>query len=136
MKHAGNCLCGAVQYESSADPLDVGYCHCKMCQKLSGSTVLPWASFLLENFAYTRGAPKVYRSSSHGRREFCGDCGSQIAFRSANRPKTVEINVGTLNEPGKFKPQYHIWCDSRIAWFEIADSLPRHAKAGPTGSDT
>ena len=132
MNHAGSCLCGAVQYESSTDPVDVGYCHCRMCQNLSGAPVLPWASFAIEHFSYTKGEPKVYRSSSHGQREFCAECGSQIAFRSMDRQSTVEINVGTLRDPTKVAPQYHIWCDSKITWFETDDDLPRHPRSGPT----
>lgn len=124
MIHAGGCLCGAIRFESRDDPVDCGYCHCKICQNLSGSAVLPWASFLIKKFAYTKGRPKIYRSSSYGQREFCGQCGSQIAFRDIERPRTIEINIGTLDCPESFKPQHHIWCDSSIPWFEINDNLP------------
>jgi hypothetical protein len=105
-----------------------------MCQKLSGAPVLAWASFRLEHFAYTKGSPKVYRSSSHGQREFCADCGSQIAFRDRERQGTIEINVGTMDDPEKLKPEYHIWCSSRISWFQTDDTLLRHPASGPGGS--
>jgi hypothetical protein len=131
MSHRGSCLCKAVQFESSSDPIDTGYCHCTMCQKLSGAPVLAWASFNANNFRYTKGKPKVYRSSSHGQREFCAECGSQIAFRDSNRRDTVEINVGTMNQPENFAPQYHIWCDSRISWFDTDDKLPRYPGSAP-----
>lgn len=131
MKHAGGCLCGALRYESSADPADAGYCHCRMCQSISGSSVLPWASFAVDGFSYTQGEPKVYRSSEQGQREFCGNCGSQIAFRATDRRDFVEINTGTLDDPESVRPQYHIWYDSRVAWFEIDDDLPRYAQSAP-----
>jgi hypothetical protein len=131
MKHAGGCLCGAVRYESSADPVDAGYCHCRMCQLTSGSSVLPWASFAVEGFSYTQGEPKVYRSSANGQREFCGNCGSQIAFRGTDSRGLVEINTGTLDAPERVMPQYHIWCDSRVPWFDIDDDLPRYPKSAP-----
>jgi len=133
MNCVGGCLCGAVRYEASTSPLDVGYCHCRMCQKVSGAPVLPWASFAVESFAYTESQPQVYRSSAHGQREFCAQCGSQIAFRATDENKTVEINVGTLEDPTSVCPQYHIWCDSQISWFEIHDDLPRHPRSGPIG---
>jgi hypothetical protein len=134
MKHAGGCLCGAVRFESSAGSLDSGYCHCTMCQKLSGAPVLAWASFSLEHFDYTNGAPEVYLSSPHGQREFCAACGSQIAFRDRARQGTIEINVGTMDEPERFPPQYHIWCSSKIGWFETHDGLPRYAESGPSAA--
>ncbi|MDH4049238.1 MAG: GFA family protein [Gammaproteobacteria bacterium] len=130
MIHHGSCLCGALQFEATADPIDAGYCHCRMCQKLSGASALPWAAFLVNDFRYTKGKPKVYRSSAHGQREFCADCGSQIAFRDSSNEKTVEINVGTMNEPGRFPPRCHIWCDSKVEWFDTDDDLPRYPKSG------
>lgn len=131
MSHKGGCLCGGLRYEATAGPLDAGYCHCRMCQILSGSTVLPWVSFERSGFSYVKGSPRIYRSSSHGQREFCSTCGSQIAFRSTDRPTTVEINTGTLDDPETMPPGYHIWYESRISWFDIADDLPRHAGNGP-----
>jgi hypothetical protein len=128
MKHTGGCLCAALRYASTSDPIDTGYCHCTLCQKISGAPVLAWASFAEDHFAYVSGKPKVYRSSAHGQREFCADCGSQIAFRSTANRGTVEINLGTLDEPENFPPQYHIWCDSRIDWFDTDDDLPRYPR--------
>ena len=85
-----------------------------------------------DRFSYTSGPPKIYKSSSHGRREFCANCGSQIAFRSTDDEATIEINVGTLDEPGAVLPEYHVYCDSQISWFETVDDLPRYPGAGPT----
>jgi hypothetical protein len=48
----------------------------------------------------------------------------------------VDLNVGSLDEPEVLSPEYHIWTDSRIPWFDTADSLPRYADDGPDdGSD-
>ena len=134
MIHAGGCLCGGARYESREDAVDSGYCHCRMCQILSGSAVLPWASFSIDAFIYNKGEPKIYQSSSYGRREFCANCGSQIAFRATHPSRTIEINVGTLDDPERINPKYHIWCDSRIPWFETDDDAPRYPRSGPEGS--
>lgn len=132
MNHSGHCLCGAVRFEAEADPVAVGYCHCRMCQRISGAPNLPWASFPTDRFSYTSGTPKVYRSSAHGQREFCAECGSQLAFRSVDQPGKIEINVGALDDTSKVMPQYHIWCNSKISWFETKDELPRFSESGPT----
>lgn len=130
MTYTGGCLCGAVRYESTAAPRDAGYCHCRMCQISSGAPVLPWASFALGEFSYVKGGPKVYRSSRDGQREFCETCGSQLAFRPLGG-ETIEINTGTLDDPAAVRPQYHIWCDSRVSWFDVDDELPRHPESAP-----
>lgn len=131
MTYQGGCLCGKVRFASSLKPVDVGYCHCRMCQKISGAAALPWATFALATFDYVDGKPRVYRSSSHGQREFCNRCGSQIAFRSSGRAGTIEINVGTLDDPATVAPQFHIYYESRIPWFDTDDDLPRYARGEP-----
>ncbi len=136
MKYAGGCLCGALRYTSSAEPVEAGYCHCRMCQKLSGAAVLPWVSFPTGSFSYTEGSPKIYTSSKWGQREFCAECGSQIAFRTTDKDATVEINAGTLDDPAAVTPQYHIWCNSRVSWFDTADDLPRYPESRRTQSET
>ena len=122
----GGCLCGALRYRVDAEPLDTGYCHCTMCQRSTGAPVLAWASIPVESFAYTRGQPAIYRSSSWGQREFCASCGAQICYRDTEGAKTVEINVGGLDEPASYPPKHHIFTGDRIPWFETADDLPQY----------
>ncbi len=126
----GGCLCGSLRYSARGEPVDVGYCHCRVCQRSSGAPVLAWASFPAEAFAYTTGSPASYRSSPGAVREFCLKCGTQIAFRE-DGARTVDFNVASLDEPTALSPQYHIWTESRIPWFETADALPRYPDAGP-----
>jgi hypothetical protein len=120
----GGCLCGALRYRCNAPPTDVGYCHCRLCQRSSGAPVLVWASIPVDHFSYETGDPAIYRSSSTGQREFCATCGTQIAFRGQGRPAEVDINVGSLDDPSSVKPRRHIWTASRIPWFKTADDLP------------
>lgn len=131
----GGCLCGAVQYRVSAQPIDAGYCHCRICQRSSGAPTLAWLTVSVDGFSYTKGRPAIFRSSSHSQREFCGTCGTQIAFRRSASPKTVaktiDVTLASLHDPSRIAPQYHIWRQSRIAWFETSDSLPRHEDSGP-----
>ena len=129
----GGCLCGSLRYCARGEPVDVGYCHCRMCQRSSGAPALAWASFPADAFGYTEGTPANYRSSSKARREFCQKCGTQIAFRE-DGGATVDLNVGSLDRPAALAPQYHIWTESRIPWFDTADALPRYPDAGPDGA--
>ncbi|SMF33135.1 Uncharacterized conserved protein [Tistlia consotensis] len=128
---AGGCHCGALRYEVTAAPLDSGYCHCRICQRLSGAPAMVWASVRLGAFRYTKGRPRIYRSSDWGRREFCGDCGSQLAFRTAGPSATLDINLPTLDVPERLAPRRHTWVTSRLSWFRTADDLPEHPDDGP-----
>ena len=123
----GGCLCGAVRYTCQQVPDEILYCHCRMCQRASGAPVVAWAGFASEVFSYTKGKPRTYHSSPDVgvRREFCGDCGSQLVWRRTDG--YIGINVGTLDEPGQFAPRdYHMCTESQLAWFKVYDSLPRY----------
>jgi hypothetical protein len=130
MEFTGGCLCGAVRYSSSIEPLEVGYCHCRMCQRLSGAVVVPWAIFPVDGFIYTKGQPKIYASSSHAQREFCEECGAQIAFRTSKRSNNVDITIGTLDDPESVRPGFHVWYESKVSWLHLADDLPRYQQSG------
>jgi hypothetical protein len=127
----GGCLCGAVRYTVTKAPLDSGYCHCRMCQKSSGAPLQASAEFPVDAFAITNGAPKAYRSSLGAVRHFCPDCGSQLTFRAAQNPTYISVNLPTLDHPEAIVPRKHIWCSSRLPWFEVADDLPRYDQEGP-----
>jgi hypothetical protein len=132
-ERTGGCLCGALRYAARGEPIDAGYCHCRICQRSSGAPVLAWATFPEDAFAYTRGAPATYRSSERAGREFCASCGTQIAFREDGATR-VDLNLGSLDDPASLPPEYHIWTESRITWFETRDELPRYPDAGPDGA--
>lgn len=124
----GGCLCGQIRYRLHGDLEESAYCHCRTCQRQSGAPVVAWFSIQPSNFAYTKGAPKGFRASSRATREFCGDCGTYLLFREDDAGATLGVNTATLDEPAKVPPTFHIWHESRIAWFETADHFPRFAK--------
>ena len=127
---SGGCLCGAVRYEAEGPLLDAGYCHCRMCQRQSGSPVMTWASVPAGTLRYVAGEPAVYRSSAIGERRFCARCGSGLEFRALADPDTVALNSGTLDDPSLAPPRKHIWTMSQVSWFVTADDLPDHPEDG------
>ena len=127
----GGCLCGELRYKVSGAIDDAGYCHCRICQLSSGAPVVAWFTIPVSSFFYLLGAPSIYRSSAYSQREFCGKCGTQIVFRMSDGPVTVDVTIASLDAPSLIEPEYHIWRQSRIPWFETSDSLPRHDDGGP-----
>lgn len=127
-RYTGGCLCGAIRYEVDAEPTDSGWCHCRMCQRVSGAPAQPFAMFPLAAFRYLQGEPRVYISSAIGERRSCGVCGSSLEFRARQDPREVSLNSGTLDEPSRVPPRKHIWVSSRIAWFACDDGLPQFAQ--------
>jgi len=127
----GGCACGAIRYEAQEVPFDAGWCHCRICQRISGAPAQPWALFAVETFGYVKGEPRIYHSSSFGERRFCGDCGASIEFRLRESASEISINIGTLDAPSLVPPRKHIWTRSQVSWFATADDLPTFLEYEP-----
>jgi len=126
----GGCHCGTLRYRAD-DIVDTGYCHCRICQHTAGAPVLAWATIPAASYRLERGTPTVYKSSARGERHFCGRCGTQILFKYQGESKTVDINIASFDDPAAVAPEYHIWTQSRIPWFDTKDTLRRFEDDGP-----
>ncbi|HEY1259343.1 MAG TPA: GFA family protein [Stellaceae bacterium] len=122
----GGCLCGAVRYRIDAPPVEALYCHCRMCRHAHGAPVVAWLTVPADAFVVTAGAPVAYHSSARAVRHFCGICGTPLTWRAADNPQLVDVGIASLDVPEAVAPALHIWVESRIAWFETADDLPRY----------
>ncbi len=133
MPITGGCLCGAVRYEASEPPIETGTCHCRMCQKSTGSAFMTMARFSRTVLRFTKGEPKLYRSSSIKEKGFCPDCGSslfdQYLVRKAARgfnPDTVFVLIGTLDRPEAVSIASHNGVESQLPWVHFNDGVPRY----------
>lgn len=129
--YCGGCACGVVRYECTEPPSESGWCHCRICQKTTAAPALVFASFPIAAFRYVQGSPNIFRSSEHGSREFCCQCGTQIAYRQLHAARYVDVNAGSLDDPESVSPDHHIWYSRRIGWFDVGDRFPRY----PEGRD-
>lgn len=123
----GGCVCGAVRYESSAEPLMVFNCHCRDCQRTSGS---PFATVLvLPTEAVTITGAVTYHTVtadsgntfSHG---FCPTCGSPLFGQSSARPERLAIRVVSLDNPAWYRPTLDIWTARAQPWDHLNPDLP------------
>ena len=126
----GGCLCGQIRYEIRGGLGRPGVCHCKNCQRQSGSAFSTLAVVNREHFTIVEGEPALYTdnetsSGAKVSRYFCGNCGSPIYSDMENRADIVAVKAGTLDDTSYYKPTYHLWCESRQSWFELAEGLPQ-----------
>src|SRR5215470_8704294 len=97
----GGCLCGAVRYTSNSAPEFIGVCHCRDCQKYTGSAFgimvgLPKTALQIRGVVKTFS--KLADSGKPILRHFCPECGSSIAVEPSRRPGTIILNAGTLDD--------------------------------------
>lgn len=119
----GGCQCGAVRYEISEGPTEVGYCHCRKCQKAYGNLFGIFALFAKDAVRVTQGELKYYRSSAWMKRGFCPDCGTPLL--SPDDSGVIGVQVGSLDHPENFAPDSHWGIESQVPWHKIDDDLPR-----------
>ena len=129
----GGCLCGAVRYEASEPPIETGICHCRDCQKSTGSAFMVVARFPRAAVRFIKGEPKLYRSSAIKDKAFCSNCGSLLIDRYLVpkskdvhlHPDMVWIMVGTLDHPEAVSIDWHYGVESQLPWVHFDDGLPR-----------
>lgn len=119
----GGCQCGAVRYALYAMPEGTHICHCRMCQKAVGGPFVALAPVGLADFAWTRGEPGAYRSSTLAVREFCARCGTPLTFRYLDGDQT-DVTVGSLDRPGEAPPAVQYGIESRVPWVRHIDEWP------------
>ena len=110
----GSCLCGQVQYTANTDPAIIAVCHCKNCQRQTGTAFsvivgIPKSALSIQG--------KLKRFSDTGDsgqtvdRNFCPECGSPIMSNVAVMPELTFIKAGTLDDTSWLDPRMHIYCD-------------------------
>jgi hypothetical protein len=133
MGMTGGCMCGSVRYELGSNPSDCGWCHCRTCQLFSGAPAMAFTCVPAGDFAWSEGEEQVrwVKSSSFGRRAFCGECGTPLLVTVDHQPETVDFPIVTLDEPDDVHPEFHIFWSSRVPWFNPGDGLPRYERFRP-----
>jgi len=117
---SGGCLCGAVRYETRAEPAWTVICYCRDCQRASGSGYVPVIGVRRADLAITGETRSFEVSSASGgpaTRHFCPRCGSLI-FGGVEGPadETMSVYAGTLDDPSTFAPRIAIFTRSRMPW--------------------
>lgn len=133
---SGGCHCGAIRFAiADADVLGTGYCHCSICQRLSGGPVNAWVAIAPVALRVS-GSVKHYRSSPQGQRGFCSDCGSQLWY-APDDASYITLNATSFDdaEAEALRPALHIFDSDRLCWFDVADTLPRFPQSLPSDAE-
>jgi hypothetical protein len=128
----GGCACGAIRYETTAEPVVMFHCHCRDCQRASGG---PFTSFVIvpaEAFRLLQGSVRFHDSPSHRggktHRGFCADCGSPILAKTDANPDIVAIRTASLDDASWFNQQMDVWTSDAHPWDQMNPALPKFEK--------
>lgn len=127
----GECNCGAVAFEISADLSGVFVCHCSICRRSTGSNGI--AVVVIDNnaFRWIRGEELITswkKPDADWQTWFCRICGSPVP--GINDESRMFVPAGLISNGGEsLAVIHHVWVDSKAVWDEIGDSGQRHREA-------
>ena len=123
----GRCLCGAVTYRISAEPVATRVCWCRACQHIAANgtvnVLVPTTG--LESFGQLSEYLSIADSGNEMRRRFCPGCGAHLFANSSARPQVTVVRAGTLDDPSAVRPSVNIWASSAPDWACLDSQLQR-----------
>ena len=124
---SGSCLCGLVKYSISGEIMSMGFCHCRNCQKFTGSAFNAACWLELDSLQWQAGEEHVtrYESSPGIFRCFCQRCGSSLLAMAPDH-NAAGVHAGTLDDDPEIRPSVHIYTSSKACWYDIRDQLPQY----------
>lgn len=129
-KHSGSCLCGAIKYEIEGGFDSFFLCHCKYCQKDTGSAHAANLFSTSAELKWLSGDDKAVvfnLPSTRHTKSFCSVCGSAIPSQQLIG-KLLVVPAGGLDSSVTTEPNAHLFVSSRASWDHDMEKLPSYDK--------
>lgn len=130
MNTTGSCLCGEVNFEIDGDFESFYLCHCKHCQKDTGSAHASNLFSSVAKIVWLSGQDKIKTyelPSTKHIKSFCSNCGSAVPSLQMN-DKLLVVPAGSLNQDISIKPNAHIFTSSRANWDHELENIKSYEK--------
>jgi len=128
-------MCERVRFEIAEPLLGALYCHCKRCQRRTGSAFSVTTAPAPGSFKIVQGAELVgsWRPPDGWEKFFCTECGSQLYTTDPDQPERLSVRMGALDADPGIRPSAHQFTDYAAAWEPIPDDgLPRFPERLPS----
>ena len=128
----GGCACGQVRYRVTGPPIFVNNCHCRLCQRQTGSTSVVNAFFEAERLELLTGelTENAVAAGSGGLQTICrcAGCGTAVwSWYPRLGRLGAGLRVGTLDDPAAFAPDAVIFTDFAMPWVALPAGIPQFA---------
>jgi hypothetical protein len=132
----GGCACGRARYRLASKPMFVNCCHCRDCQRQTGSAFVINAVIETNRVEMLSGETKAVPVPTDSGRPHvihrCPHCETALWSFYDGWPELSYIRVGALDDPSAFPPDAHIYTRSKLPWV----ALPAGVPAFPTSYDS
>ena len=134
-KISGGCACGAIHYECNVDPVVMLNCHCRDCQRASGSAYAP-VLVVPKSAVQMRGEPRYYevvgKAGKAIARGFCPTCGSQVTVKLERLLDALGLQAGSLDDPSVYRPKMDVFTSSAQPWDHMNPNIQKHTQGVST----
>jgi hypothetical protein len=121
----GGCACGRVRFTATGEPEEAYLCHCRMCQRATGSVSIAFVTFPRDAITW-EGDPDWYDSSPIARRPFCSRCGTSLGFEFKKDSARMDLTVASFDDPTPFTPRHHFGAESMHRAWVNTEGLPEY----------
>ena len=131
---AGGCLCGAVRFEVDELPVTASYCHCRRCQRRTGTAASVSARIVPGSLRLLSGedALGAFEPADGFAKVFCTRCGAQLWSRDPADPTALIVRMGAFDDDPGTRPSYRQFVAYAPPWEPIPDDgLPRYPERKP-----
>lgn len=123
MARTGHCSCGALRVVAEGEPLRVSICHCRECQRRTGSVYGVQARYSKASVTVEGGYSTYLRGSEYGevRFHFCSNCAGTVFYELEGMPDMVGIPVGVFADAGFPAPTVSIFEERMHPWVKVPE---------------
>ena len=124
----GGCACGALRYRLLSPPMFVHCCHCRDCQRQTGSAFVINALIEADRVSVLSGGAESTAVPTESGRPHkiyrCPSCKIAVWSVYGGVDKLRFVRVGTLDDPAALTPDVHIYVRSKLPWVTLPEGVP------------
>lgn len=118
-------MCGRVRFAARVADDAAYLCHCRMCQKATGSVSIAFRKAKQDEVEWIGSPPDLFRSSAIARRGYCACCGTSISF-VYDDSDAMDLTVASFDAPDYFQPHHHFGAESIHRQWIDTSALPEY----------
>ena len=132
--YTGGCACGAIRYQVDGEPAVMNDCHCRQCQRESGTGHGSHMTFVGAEVTLTGEASHwetVGEAGTRKRRGFCPTCGNPVYLSFPDMPQVFVASAASLDDPSRYRPSQTLWATASQRWDRLDPAIMAFEKMPP-----
>jgi hypothetical protein len=130
----GRCRCEHVRFRLETAPIITHCCHCRLCQKFSGTAFRINAMIETQRLTVVEGNTRTFHGVRSEKQVQCAECGCALWTHHPDLGEAVAfVGVGMLDHAERLPPEAHYFVRSKHPWVALPPGVPRFEELGDPG---